>query len=66
MRIRIKSGYCPAYLTIGKVYSIEHMTKEGKYFILCDFEFENSEYVCISLDNCKHLNDGSWEIVNDV
>lgn len=65
MKIRIKSGYCPSYLTVGKVYGIEYMNKEGKYFILCDFTFDNSEYVCISLDNCKHLNGGSWEIVND-
>lgn len=27
------------------------------------FNEEKHEYVCVTLNDCKHLNGGSWEIV---
>ena len=61
MKIRIKTynGELPSYLTSGLGYEIEHINNEGKYFIYK----EQIEYVCVTLSDCKHLNGGSWEIV---
>lgn len=58
MKVRIKSGDCPSYLTVGKVYEARKVGKI-KYFIEDD---EGDDLIC-KLDNCSFLNGGSWEIV---
>lgn len=61
MKVKIKSfnGELPSYLTADKVYEIEGIDHEGIYFI-CTGQLE---YTWVTLNNCPHLNGGSWEIV---
>ena len=63
VKIKIKSfnGELPYYLSVDDEYEIEHIDKEGRYFIFnCEFD----DYICISnLNECIHLNGGSWVIV---
>ena len=63
MKIKIKSfnGDLPSYLSSEQSYEIEHIDHEGRHFICT----EQVEYVCVTLDNCKHLNGGSWEVVDE-
>ena len=55
------NGDLPSYLSSEQSYEIEHIDHEGRHFICT----EQVEYVCVTLDNCKHLNGGSWEVVDE-
>ena len=56
MKVRIKSGECPSYLTVGKVY------EATKLLMLKDDDGDN---ILIVLHDCPNLKGGSWEIVNE-
>lgn len=63
MKIRIKSGDCPSYLTVGKVYEVCEIFDGDKSagWIITD----NGRQAFIKVKHSSHLNGGSWEIVND-
>lgn len=52
MKVRIKSGECPSYLTVGKVYDVEH-DKYGRAYVR-----DNNGYALT-------LKGESWEIVDE-
>lgn len=62
MKIKIKTynGELPSYLTVGMVYRVSGRTGEA-LIIYCN----DNQRIFISVDNCQHLNGGSWEIVNE-
>lgn len=64
MKIRIKTynGDLPSYLTVGKVYEVS--PSEG-FDGLYDLIDDTSDTLNIDIDDCIHLNGGSWEIVNE-
>ena len=64
MKVKVKSfnGELPEYLIEDKEYEIEFIMLDS-VFITTDFD--DHEYVCITLNNCKHLNGGDWEIINN-
>ena len=57
MKVRIKSGDCPSYLTGGKSYGAILWFRNKFYIKELDIQ--------ISMNNCKHLKGGSWEIVDE-
>ena len=59
MKVKIEkfNGELPSYLTAGKVYRINDI---NALRIIYD---DNNSRTFISLDCCRHLNGGSWEIV---
>ena len=63
MKVRIKTFYgeLPEYLELNKSYEIEHIDNNGNYFICTDL----IDYVCITLNNCVHLNGGYWEFIDE-
>lgn len=66
MEIRIKSfnGVLPDYLKVDKQYSvISGYVVDGDYFVTV--EGGMAVPVNTSLKGCRHLNGGSWEVVND-
>ncbi|QHJ82650.1 MAG: hypothetical protein [Caudoviricetes sp.] len=63
MKVRIKSGECPSYLTSGKVYDVELQKLSGFSYLW--IESEQGCMVDISINNCLHLNGGSWEVVDE-
>ena len=67
MKIRIKTynGELPSYLTVGRVYGIEHIDSNGGRFIISDLDGDDDDYIVVSMIDCKHLNDGAWEVVNE-
>ena len=60
MKVRIKSGECPSYLTVGKVYEVIEFDKWG--FSISDDNGDNR--TCL-FKLCGHLCTGSWEIVDE-
>lgn len=59
MKVRIKSfnGELPRCFTLNKEYDCDiHL---GEIWIINDFGDDRN----IMIENCKHLNGGSWEIV---
>ena len=58
MKVRVKSGECPSYLTVGKVYEVVGI---GADSIVNDMK----TWIPIDISNCKHPNGGSWEVVDD-
>ena len=60
MKIKIKNfnGELPQYLNKDKQYVIEYISGDS-YFITTGFD--DPEYISVTMDNCKHLNGGSWE-----
>ena len=60
MKIRIKTynGELPSYLTVGKFYEVEFFCF-GKKRIMDDTGYP----LLFSIENCNHLNGGSWEVV---
>lgn len=62
MKVKIKSfnGVLPEYLTVGKEYEVV----DGKYpyFDIID---DCNENVYIDVNDCDHLNGGSWEVVEE-
>lgn len=63
MKVRIKSGECPSYLTSGKVYEA-YTNKEitDNAFII---ELDNGGFMKGYFNNCPGRNGGSWEIVDE-
>jgi hypothetical protein len=63
MKVKIKSfnGELPSYLTEGKEYYLWHTSDMWTRGILAD----NGHNIVLSTDlnNCWHLNGGSWEIL---
>lgn len=57
MKVRIKSGECPSYLTVGKVYDYDI-----EYF---EIEADDGFNIIVVLAECDHLNGGSWEVVDE-
>lgn len=62
MKIKIKSfnGELPSYLTVGRVYRVSGRGDNVK--VIYD---DNNSRTFISLDCCRHLNGGSWEVVSE-
>lgn len=62
MKIKIKNfnGELPYYLDDKKEYEVEYIMG-GSIFITTGFD--DPEYVSVTLDNCQHLNGGSWEFL---
>ena len=62
MKIRIKThnGELPSYLTVGKVYETSLFKK---YFAV--IKDDNGVDIFTYMNSSKHLNGGSWEIVNE-
>lgn len=62
MKIRIKSGECPDFLTVGKNYSvIEGDFEDGLFSIKDDY----NEVLVTFIHRCPHLNGGKWELVDE-
>lgn len=59
MKVRIKhfNGELPSYLTLDKVYDFD-----TEY---CEIETDDGFNLLIILDDCEHLNGGSWEIIEE-
>lgn len=60
MKVRIKSGDCPSWFTIGKVYTAHSVHKDW-----CEVTSDEGNTDTILFDGCSHLNGGSWEIVEE-
>lgn len=62
MKVKIKSfnGELPYYLTLHKEYELD-VNIIGNGWIIDDSGIE----CYIRMDDCSHLNDGSWEIVEE-
>lgn len=63
MKVRIKSGDCPSYLTVGRVYEayVNKEIREDAFIIGLD----NASLMKCYFNNCPRLNCGSWEIVDE-
>lgn len=63
MKVRIKSGECPSYLTLGKVYDayVDTDKNKGAFVVTCDTGGFMKGY----FENCPRLSGGSWEIVEE-
>lgn len=61
MKVKIKSfnGELPSYLTVGKVYGVADSFDDRVLVIQSDI----NSIIHIGFDYCRHLNGGSWEIV---
>ena len=62
MKIKIKTynGELPSYLTVGRVYEVNQ--RSDYTFILED---DTGYSLSFNIENCNHLNGGSWEIINE-
>lgn len=60
MKVTIKSGDCPSYLTIGKVYDALNISEYG-----CNIVDDNHDVINILFEDCAFLRGGSWEIVGE-
>lgn len=65
MKVRIKSGECPSYLTVGKVYESHSISIKKPSVIGCKIIDDLGRELSITLDYSSHLNGGSWEIVDE-
>ena len=61
MKVRIKSGECPDYLTVGKIYYVV----VGSHNTAHKIQKDTGDYIKVILSGCPHLNWGSWEIVDE-
>ena len=64
MKVKIKhfNGELPHYLTLNKVYKV---TPSVGFEDLYDLRDDVGDTLNIGLEDCAHLNYGSWEIVNE-
>lgn len=62
MKIRIKTynGELPSYLTVGKEYDVIHGC--GIYL---DISGDDGCPVFVDINDCGHLNGGSWEVCDE-
>lgn len=59
MKVKIKNGECPDYITIDKVYKVfddEIYPEEDLVIIVCDYGLP----LTIFLPSCPHLK--SWQV----
>lgn len=63
MKVKIKSfnGELPSYLTEGGVYRVFQDCDLSPQYIYDDTG--SGERVYFLMDDCPHLNGGSWEVV---
>lgn len=61
MKVRIKSGDCPSYLTFDKVYDAFTVV-DG---LGCNIIDDDHKTINILFDDCSFLDGGSWEIVEE-
>lgn len=63
VKIKIKSfnGELPSYLTENGVYRVLQECELSPQYIYDDTGLGTRVY--FSMDNCAHLNGGSWEVV---
>ena len=61
MKVRIKSGECPSYLTVGKVYEV----LPENCNVIRIINDDGDAISIIRTIYCGHLNGGSWEVVNE-
>lgn len=62
MKIRIKNGTVPSYLTMGKVYEAYEAYHD---LMACKIRDDKGRDLTINLDFSPHLKGGSWEIVDE-
>ena len=64
MKVKIKEcfGDLPNYLTLGKVYKV---TPSVGFEDLYDLRDDVGDTLNIDLEDCVHLNNGSWEVVSE-
>lgn len=62
MKIRIKNGSPPSYLTAGKAYEVDPSAGFDGLYDLVD---DTGDTLNIDIEDCAHLNGGSWEVVRD-
>lgn len=62
MKVKIKSfnGELPEYLTEGRVYNVDSVSKTGCLFWAFS---DDGQLDCYLFNGCEHLNGGSWEVV---
>lgn len=62
MKVKIKSfnGELPNYLTEGKEYIVDSLSKTGCMFWAFS---DDGKLDCFLFNECEHLSGGSWEIV---
>ena len=62
MKVRIKSfnGELPEYLTLGKEYEVI-----GGNMPYLDIVGDNGLPVLLDINDCGHLNDGTWEVIDE-
>lgn len=67
MKVRIKSGECPSYLTVGKVYKVHRIVSydDGLFEITEDIAEDHADHILCNFEGCPHLNGGSWEVVDE-
>ena len=61
MKIRIKTynGELSSYLTVGEEYTVVNVTDCFNRTLLINNGIE------IHINNCEHLNGGSWEVCDE-
>lgn len=64
MKVKIKEyfGELPNYLTLEKIYDV---TPSVGFEDLYNLRDDVGDTLNIDLEDCIHLNNGSWEIVNE-
>jgi len=63
MKIQIKTynDELPSYLTVGKVYLLDTINDLDSGDIYCG----DGDRITIKINDCAHLNGGSWEVLSD-
>lgn len=64
MKIRIKSGECPYFLTEGKVYDAK-VIELRENDILFAIKDDDGDHIACVLSGCTFLSGGEWELVNE-
>lgn len=64
MKVKIKEcfGELREYLTLNKVYEI---SLQRGFEDLYNLEDDHGDTLNIVIEDCAHLNGGSWEVVNE-
>ena len=62
MKVKIKSySELPSYLSIDKIYDVVKEHEDD----LVSIQDDDGDVVVIYLNNCSHLGDGTWEVVDE-
>lgn len=68
MKIRIKIGDCPSYLTVGKVYEDKQVKFNTLHGSASAYRIVTDNILSVNIDlvcDYFNLNGGSWEVVDD-